>query len=963
MEYFLCIEGIGWPSVESDVSQSFKGTVITTADIDGTLATKLGCSVKKGLEPPRSIKEGFDPRGVVYSGGGLDINIINLDGWLDEVIKPTRLTEISGVETAGTISTALTYRNTTVVISHSNPGGTTTAFSAGDTVWVGGREAILLGSAAGGGPVTYSSCTRGYLGTPQGPVDSRVRSVTSAFKWPVGTGVYPHRAYWFDARVIIYAHVPGEPRDNCVRLFTGKLRDIRRTSYGTRYELAATSEIFAGRRKKAETSKNLIVYKDTLVIDPFDPNLIQDQTPASVNDFRNQILRYLQIAYDATAYDQFDRIAIRFLYNYRCLVGGTAGAIAADSYAPQAPISTVSVPYGGDGKIYSIDSLVNINGYYVRAMRKRVNVSSLVKLNLWHIITESANEASGRLYPDPFDRGSRFRILVDNIGEGLNNRFLRNGFQSRHPIDIALHFMTSFDDEFWIGEAIAGGTTTVANFNAPGWTADEWVGYTLYCALPSDYPDNGISDNEGEARTIVDNDASSITVDTPFSTANHNGYEYHIRNSQYDTLPQGFGLGIRNDRIDISSWEAVRDQHLPGHTVGDFAIGDKDEIDIWNLLEKNVFQTYSVLPYIDRTTGKLSAKYIGETEQDGLLSDYVAVSDDNLLPGSFDTIEIIPRLPVTRIKLTTRTENLVAIRPIYTPIPGTAGYNAGGITAQFNVDYEMGTTYGLGNSDDGADTYIVRTPADELSLGDDGSGELSIDAMLSDTSNISKLVTAAVGRVRRLSKPPPESDVYLDISMLPKVQAGTTLSVTTTIGGVVDPYLGTAGMTNRACLVLSCESILHGSQMGLRCRVQIKNNITAAKIAPACIVTSKTSGPPHYFTIDPDVFTDDPSDYDNLDWTGLAVNDVIDHRSKLGAIRESGLTIASFGTNQSSTPEGADSYRINVTTDPANAVNAGDFITLADWGSATTNMKTYSYWADSANEELGAAGDDPKTYL
>ena len=69
LEYFVCIQGLGFPVDPSDLSQGFKGTVYATNDFNGDLATVLGCSVKLGLDLPTSISEKMDPRDLTYSPG------------------------------------------------------------------------------------------------------------------------------------------------------------------------------------------------------------------------------------------------------------------------------------------------------------------------------------------------------------------------------------------------------------------------------------------------------------------------------------------------------------------------------------------------------------------------------------------------------------------------------------------------------------------------------------------------------------------------------------------------------------------------------------------------------------------------------------------------------------------------------------------------------------------------------
>ena len=82
VEYFLCVEGLGWPTDISDLTQGFSGTVFATGDLNGDLATVLGCTVKLGLNLPRGISEQMDPRTLEYSSGSMSFSVLDVDDFL-----------------------------------------------------------------------------------------------------------------------------------------------------------------------------------------------------------------------------------------------------------------------------------------------------------------------------------------------------------------------------------------------------------------------------------------------------------------------------------------------------------------------------------------------------------------------------------------------------------------------------------------------------------------------------------------------------------------------------------------------------------------------------------------------------------------------------------------------------------------------------------------------------------------
>src|SRR3990167_3081745 len=205
LEWILCIEGIGWLTDEGTFASGFDGDVFVSEDINGDLATVLGCTIHAGLLMPEiALEESYDPLTMEYQKVSMRFSIQDQDDTLLARIHPL---DTTGNQQA-TITTALSYAATTVVLTE------TDAFAAADVAWVAGREAILLGTrSASGGDWSYASCTRGYLGTPRGRYDARPTGL-EGLGWAVGADVRDYCRFWWDRRVMLFAHVPGETVGN-----------------------------------------------------------------------------------------------------------------------------------------------------------------------------------------------------------------------------------------------------------------------------------------------------------------------------------------------------------------------------------------------------------------------------------------------------------------------------------------------------------------------------------------------------------------------------------------------------------------------------------------------------------------------------------------------------------------------------------------------------------------------------
>ncbi|HDL48441.1 MAG TPA: hypothetical protein ENH33_00560 [Actinobacteria bacterium] len=930
IEYLCCIEGIGWPGDQGDLSVAWQGTVIVTADLDSGLAAILGCSIKTGLFPPAGFSDNLDPVSLTYSAGGADFDVISVDDlWLDSTIQPGRLTEQSGVQYKGTLLSALIYQSTVVDIIQANHGDTVHHFTEGDVTWVGGREAILLGTkAAQGDGFRYTGCTRGYLGTPRGGWDPR-GAWNGQRLFAADMTVYPWNPFWHNRRVMIFAHVPGEARANCVRLFQGRLTDYKRREHGVRWEFQATTDPFFGHRRVRDVTEFVVTGEQGAWV-----NL-------SVSGELDELAAY----------------AIYYTYRYREVPGG-AELPGVDGTTVQAETQAVWLSSEGVTTVDLNQTLWLIGDYYWRLKHKFAwytaggtdDASAMsFKYDEFENSDVTEQHASGGDLSD-LDVGDKAVPLLDNyLNEAGANRFTVNGTIRFNVVDVLLIWLTSCDQEFFIADAAAGGTTTVVNFTAPGWITNEWAGYALHCVE---------GDNKGEARVIVSNTTAAITVDSSFGNNTHVGNEYQIRNSIYDVLPFGWGLQAHNRDIDISSFETVRDNYLTDAEVGRFAIGEEADTDYWEVLVENILKPYGILAYVARDTGKLTGRYLFALTADATLETFVTITDDDLLLGSFETIDVTPREPVTRITIKTRGSAVVAIAPQY------IRDKFGRVTASGAYTMREVTATGIG--DDGGHQVTLVAGDAEISYDQLSRDALEITAMLNSREDLGAIAAIQLGRLRALSSPRYESTVYLRNKHSLTVQAGSLLSITATKFGVKDPFTGAEGLSSAYARVISSVVKTNiGGDALVECRIQLFNPVDSALIAPACDVVSKgqLGHGSDYFVVDPDRYVDEPADFTVTDFMKIAVGDLIELRDKTGAFKEGPMTVESFGDNEVTDPTNATAARVVVEEVIASAIVSGDYLCFSPWtNSATANMELYSAYADSTDEELGA-GDDPKEYL
>ncbi len=928
IEWILCIEGIGWLTDESDFSSGFDGDVFVTEDLAGDLASKLGCTIHHGLLLPQiALEESFDPLTFEYTKGSLRFQIQDQDDILLDRVRPLDTTGKKAIIAA---SNALDFPSTTVVLDE------TDTFAAGDVAWICGREAVLLGtrSSVGGSVYSYANCTRGYLGTPRGRHDHRPAN-RNGKTWQAGSDVRDYNRFWWDRKALLFAHVPGEAVANVALIYAGRLRGIRQTMQGLVWDVPTVHDTSFYQNRYHEASTRNTVVAHEFIGDVGEGRIIASllngtegggpATPGGIelmSAVPSNVGRQIRI--ECHQGDMLDHFAMAFAYHYRRAPGGMRGVVNRAQVSP----TTAQAWQDAAGR-YVIAGLMSFDGKLLRVHHKAPDRGGEA-FDFRTVIAQGWNLGLGT-GTELLEHGSEVRFLLDNrLDDSKRSRFTMpaaggGSIVSRNVVDVALMFMTSTNAEFVRDDAEAGSTTTnivVSGTPFASLGADYWAGYALFAVE---------DDNLGEARVITSSGDSNITVDEAFTNTPTTGAEYQVRNTIYDVLPIGWGMGIPHWKIDLDAWENMRDRYFAGANLGAFAIGDEDRLDLWKMLQDNIFRPFGILPYINRTTGKLSARHVGEVAPTGIDETYEAIGASDML--AIGDIDVVPRAPAGAIDLEVRgAATLPGYYQFYLKFPDTRFINplASGPHAKVTIrSVELDTIFA----------------ADELST-------LKVQAHLNDVDHVGYLSARLIAHLRRYANPPPEVEIQLNMSWILKLNIGEIYSLTdSTRRNPINPYTGARGWSGLLARVVGLKISLSRSNPGVMARFQLLNGGNQARIAPAAAVSSKGSdGGGDYFQCADFTYALDESS-GNEDWSRFGDNDRVDLRDATGAVKESEVI--------NGTPAGG---KIYVDGTIASSIAAGDYLTFSAWSSSNTdNMDKYVALGD-ASETLGSDPDDAKEY-
>lgn len=943
-EYLVTIEGIGWPVSWADLSLGFAGTIWATNDINGDLATQLADAytptIKRGLRLPEAIDFSVDPRTAEAKVGGVDFTINDLDDWWAENHTPRK----SGTET--TLNSQLVYFDREVWLTDG------TNFDEGDTIWVAGREAILLGAKVlvGGVIHKYTSSVRGWLGTPRGS-NLRQPGTYAMYRWPSGASVSTNPVFWWNRKVALWAHIPGEAASSCQLLWLGELRSIDDPTVGRHYTFSAVADhlgaanrlwrphywSLSGDAPAKQTGSDIgIAVHDTGV----------ELWHASLGMRRRLIFEGPADSGEDMGQDYVGPYALAAAYRYRTEPGGTGGMVTAWN-AAVAGIGLSPQALDTDDDTNVVGSFVDVEGDILFMFKqdlygegpKDVLAEILSSMGTSKVKAKPFDARTGSWKADQFDQslaiqaGSRARFLLANWHNNRTyNRFTVNGLVTRNPVDVLLCFMTSCDRELWAGDTNAGSTTTRINLTLTGYANDELVGRALHCVEGA---------NKWEARTITGNSATWVDVETAFSNAPAAAKEHQIRNSIYDVLPFGWGLGVDTNFIDVESFEQLRDTYWPFGGLAPFLLGTEDEIDLWDLLYQNICRPYGIMVYLNRETRKLSARYLPHTPAIDDIEEYTSVDNSHIVAAG--KVSHHYSNPVGSVVLQVRALEEKITEAVRNDVTNVQWLQTSKVPATMS----------------GAkDTIIIKNTEVECAFGENNLDRFELEAMFDTRNSIGGLLARLRGVIGQYSVPPPVLRLRLTLDRWLTMYPGTLVELDWD-DVPVNMFTGVRGWANLVGRVLSAPLPVGQRGLGFEAVIELLGVKLRGMVAPAATVTAKgNDGVFDYFVVNDTDFVADDTDQD---WWHFVVGMEVELRDVTGAVKET-ETINSFGGNHASDPEDASNSRINVDGVIGSAIAAGDYLTLRTWyaGNPSVN-EDYSAYADANGDLTG--GDEARRYV
>jgi hypothetical protein len=946
IEYFVTIEGIGWPALglSGALTSGFGGIVWATNDINGDLASMLGCTVYHGLHLPGSISESIEPRTAEYKPGGLSFSIDDHDDWWLANLTPRKV----GAET--TISSLLGIHKFSETMRLANG----TAFAGGQGVWVGGRELVTLGtkSLVGGTEYEYAGCVRGVYGTHVGSVLRRPDDYAFGF-WPVGTSIATVSRWWWNRQVALWAHVPGESASvGCQLLWYGRLRSIKNPSAGITWDIECTGDFMS-------TASRIIKPVDWTCVSnacegKFEDAYWNPQYGADVESSSwgaRRIIKFFPPPTTAFGYSPSGHYELAAAYQYRCEPGGTVGMV--QGWLPGGTLQALDIDYDTD--VLRSFVLINDCAYFMHCRDDYHGNSDKSEVLADMIPRAGADIMASMTAADgvhvggdlSIASGSRARFLLSNYGDNRgDSRFCINGHPTRNVVDTLLIFMLSSDREFLRYNAVAGSTSSVVHVASTDAANDALIGKALFC-MEGAY--------KWETRPITDNDGTTITVSPAFSGAIGAGKEVQVRNSIYDVLPLGWGMGIDSVCFDLASFEDVRDNHLKECNIGEFMLGAEDEIDLWKMLVDNILKPYGILIYFDYNTRKITAGHIGQVSESGTFEDYVAITCDDIVdPGGLDHSFVNP---VGTIKLKVRCSNERIVSVAHSTITndsGTIGYGTAPAATRARIPEMLG-----GKTQE----IIIKSQEAASSFAENELDTISISALFNTIDDFTPLAGRLTGLIDEYSSPPTVWGPGLSYDLYTMLPPGQLVLITwTTPDAPANPFTGARGWSSVVGRVVARQLPLSGGVLSVGVSIELLAAQTVGRVAPACIVSAKGSdGHGAYFESVANTFCADPEADDDM-WY-FAVGDRLDFRDDTAATKVGWSTraITGFGSNFVSDPQLASDRRIYVDGAIAPTVNANDYVTFSPWSASNTaRMELYSAYANAS--ELLSPSDPAKRY-
>jgi hypothetical protein len=446
-----------------------------------------------------------------------------------------------------------------------------------------------------------------------------------------------------------------------------------------------------------------------------------------------------------------------------------------------------------------------------------------------------------------------------------------------------------------------------------------------------------------------------------------------IRNSIYDCLPFGWGLGIPWQRVDIAAFERLRADYFSTAELSKFIIGTQHSFDIVEFLTENILKPYGIVLTLNRATSKITPVYVGAgSGSDGLTrQDLTSITKSNIIDAG--RMEYRPMRSKSIGTITTRPTAMTVVRKNYRRIDMTVNtswidFDFGTIFLQKNEEQKRLPEFIPGLAETVDHTVTLGNDAVVDAIGENSEDStLEVSAMLCTIDNLGGTEAAMIARLRRLQVPPPYTTIKLSTDVLSSaLYPGAFLKINFA-DAPVNPYYNERGWED---LVMRITGITYDIPQGvLDCSAEVLGiQINSGMIAPACLADSQSAiaATPAYIGVSDTIawtYSRQTIRYNAAldetvpkDWQYFHVGDVIEIRDSDGSTRQTGLVITSFGSNAISDPYGAvGTPRINVDAALTVTIASDDYITYAAWSTSnSTDQDEYLATVTSAGSDLDA---------
>jgi hypothetical protein len=400
-----------------------------------------------------------------------------------------------------------------------------------------------------------------------------------------------------------------------------------------------------------------------------------------------------------------------------------------------------------------------------------------------------------------------------------------------------------------------------------------------------------------------------------------------------------------NSKVDQSSFLDIRDNFTPNATTSKFLLGHEATVDLWELITKSLLAPWGVIVNVNKTTGLLTAVFIGEGLEDGLIRNYEKVGVNDII--EYGTIDHRITKPIGHINLKVRKNIVGLFRSVKDNV------------VSITLDQSVKTTDPLIS-----DSLLSVTIRSEELTNTHPSSELDkidVEASFCTVSDLPNLEPFVQGRLIRGAAPQPVVSVKLNMTKAISISSGEMITITIP-SWPLNPYTGARGLTSWAGLVLS--SSLDFALGVLEVSVMLVAGIPCAKVAPAARITSKgtwAGGAKGYLVLEDSNFV--PSDSSSKDWHYFTMNQLLAIYTRTGLFNETLPVITGFGSTQTPDPEDAVDSRIYFDGAIARVIVAGDYVSFVSWDGTVDDiddMKNYSVFADANGALTG--GTPAKVY-